>query len=236
MDIKACLPAFILISLLISLTNTHAQQIVAKGVISEKGTNIRIALVLVTDTNNHVSVGSNDLGLFQIKARVGDTLWFYKRNFENQFAVVKNDQDIIIKLIRADKILEDVTIRPENKQENLLAVRLEHRKKTYFYGHKRNPLYYLRSPIAAVIELFGAERKNARRFDHYLDREEQEMEIDRFFNLSMVKNNTSLKGKALEKFMLDYRPKHEQIKEWNTYDAATYIKKSAAFYLDTLTH
>ncbi|KLT65297.1 hypothetical protein AB669_14430 [Pedobacter sp. BMA] len=227
--------AIILLSLLLPLTNTHAQQIVAKGVISEKGTTIRIALALVIDTDTHISVGSNDMGLFQIKARVGDTLWFYKRNFEAQFAVVKNDQDMMINLIRADKILEDVTIRPENKQENLSAVRLEHRKKTYFYGHKRNPLYYLRSPIAAILELMGTERKNAKRFDRYLDKEEQELEVDKYFNLSMVRRNTNLTGKALEKFMLDYRPKHEQIKEWNTYDAATYIKKSAAFYLDTLT-
>jgi hypothetical protein len=84
------------------------------------------------------------------------------------------------------------------------------------------------------MELFSAERKNAKRFDRYYENETKELEIDRFFNLSLVKYNTSLSGKQLQKFMLDYRPEYKQIKNWNTYDAAGYIKKSAKHYLDTL--
>ncbi|MFW0714978.1 hypothetical protein [Pedobacter sp. N23S346] len=231
---KALLTILSILCFLLAIEKSNAQHIAAKGVILEKGTSIRIALALVTDTNNHMTVGSNDMGFFQIKAKVGDTLWFFKRHFEDQFAVVSGEKDMVINLIRADMILEDVTIKAENKQENLLAVRLEHRKKTYFYGKKKNPLHYFRYPIATIMELFGSDRKNAKRFDQHLDKEEQELEVDRFFNLSLVKAHTNLTGKTLEKFMLDFRPKHEQIKNWNTYDAAGYIKRSATFYLDTL--
>jgi len=231
---KALLTPLFVLYFLLTPKKSNAQHIAAKGVILEKGTSIRIALALVTDTNNHVTVGSNDMGFFQIKAKVGDTLWFFKRHFQDQFAVVSSEKDMLINLIRADMILEDVTIKAENKQENLLAVRLEHRKKTYFYGKKRNSLYYLRSPIAAILELFGSDRKNAKRFDRHLDKEEKELEVDQYFNLSLVKAHTNLTGKTLEKFMLDFRPKYKQIKNWNTYDAAGYIKRSANFYLDTL--
>ncbi|MDY0903791.1 hypothetical protein [Pedobacter sp. CFBP9032] len=231
---KTQLAVLSILFFLLTIGKSSAQNIAAKGVILEKGTSIRIALALVTDTNNHVTVGSNDMGFFQIKAKVGDTLWFFKRHFQDQFAVVSSERDMVINLIRADMILEDVIIKAENKQENLLAVRLEHRKKTYFYGKKRNPLHYFRYPIAGIMELFGSERRNAKRFDRHLDEEEQEVEVDRLFNLSLVKAHTNLTGKALEKFMVDFRPKHEQIKNWNTYDAAGYIRKSATFYLDTL--
>lgn len=213
---------------------TLAQITSAKGVILEKGTQIRIALAVVTNINNKQSVGSNDMGFFQIKAKIGDTLVISKRHFDNITVVLINDQDLVIKLLRAEMLLEDVTIKAENKQQNLLAVRLEHRKKTYFYGQKRNPLYYARYPLAAIMELFSAERKNARRFDRYYENETRELEIDRFFNVRIVKNNTTLTAKQMNKFMLDYRPKYKQIRDWNTYDAAGYIKKSAKQYLDTL--
>lgn len=231
---KALLMVFSVLLLVLSVEKVMAQQITARGVILEKGTPLRIALALVTDTNNRQTIGSDDMGFFQIKANIGDTLWFFKRNFQDHFVVVLDEKEMIINLIRADRILEEVTIKAERKQENLSAVRLEHRKKTYFYGRKRNPLYYFRYPVAAVMELLGLERKNAVRFDAYVEKEEQALEIDRYFNLSLVKNHTNLSGKALEKFMLDFRPKHEQIKNWNTYDAASYIKKSAVIYLDTL--
>jgi hypothetical protein len=213
---------------------TLAQIISAKGVILEKGTQIRIALAVVTNISNKQSIGSNDMGFFQIKAKIGDTLVISKRHFDHINIVVTNDQDLIVNLVRVDMLLEDVTIKAENKQQNLSAVRLEHHKKTYFYGKKRNPLYYVRYPLAAIMELFSAERKNAKRFDRYYENETKELEIDRFFNLSLVKYNTSLSGEQLQKFMLDYRPEYKQIKNWNTYDAAGYIKKSAKYYLDTL--
>ncbi|GAA4214644.1 hypothetical protein GCM10022289_48460 [Pedobacter jeongneungensis] len=52
---------------------TLAQITSAKGVILEKGTQIRIALAVVTNINNKQAVGSNDMGFFQVKAKPGDT-------------------------------------------------------------------------------------------------------------------------------------------------------------------
>ena len=225
---------FLSISFLVVPENVKSQVIASKGVVFEKGTDIRIALAVVTNTRTNQGVGTNDMGFFQIAAKIGDTLLVQKRKFDNQYVVVKSEKDFIVNLIRADMILDDVTIKAENKQENLFAVKLEHRKKTYFYGKNRNPLHYIRYPLAAIMELFSAEGKRARRFDRYYDQELKEVEIDKFFNLSLVKKNTSLTGKQLEVFMVNYRPKHKQIKKWNTYDAAGYIKKSARQYLDTL--
>lgn len=225
---------FLLLCFLVASISVKAQVKVSKGVVFEKGTDIRIALAVVTNMRTRQGVGTNDMGFFQIAAKIGDTLLVQKRKFDNQLVMVKDDHDFIVNLVRADMLLEDVTITAENKQENLSVVRLAHRKKTYFYGHNRNPLHYIRYPFTAIMELFSAERKSARRFDRYYDREQKELEIDRFFSLILVKRNTSLTGKQLNEFMLNYRPKLAQIKNWNTYDAADYIKKSEKHYLDTL--
>lgn len=225
---------FLSLSFLLASKSVNAQVIVSKGVVFEKGTDIRIALAVVTNMRTNQGVGTNDMGFFQIAAQIGDTLLVQKRKFDNQLIIVKSDKDFVVNLIRADMLLDDVTIKAENKQESLLAVKLEHRKKTYFYGKNRSPLHYIRYPIAAIMELFSAERKRARRFDRYYDRELKEQEVDRFFNLSLVKRNTSLTGKQLALFMVNYRPKHAQIKNWNIYDAAGYIRRSAQQYLDTL--
>lgn len=229
----ARMPILCVSIILLLAENTKAQKIIATGVVKEKGTTIRIALAEITDIKSNLSVGSNDMGLFQIRAEVGDTLRIVKRHFKDQYIVVAA-QDMIISLVRAEMILEEVKIIAENKRENLLAVREEHRKKTYFYGKKRNLLHYLRYPLASITELFGKERKHARGFDRYLEREEKELEIDKFFNLTLVRSNTKLRNQDLAEFMLQFRPKHEQIKNWNTYDAASYIKKSASIYQDIL--
>jgi len=225
---------FLSLSFLLASKSVNAQAIVSKGVVFEKGTDIRIGLAVVTNMRTNQGVGTNDMGFFQIAAQIGDTLLVQKRKFDNQLIIIKSKSDFVVNLIRADMLLDDVTIKAENKQEILWAVKLEHRKKTYFYGKNRSPLHYIRYPIAAIMELFSAERKRARRFDRYYDRELKEQEVDRFFNLSLVKRNTSLTGKQLELFMVNYRPKHTQIKNWNIYDAAGYIRKSAQQYLDTL--
>ncbi len=225
---------FLSLNFLLASKSINAQVIVSKGVVFEKGTDIRIALAVVTNMRTNQGVGTNDMGFFQIAAQIGDTLLVQKRKFDNQLIIVNSESDFVVNLIRADMLLDDVTIKAENKQESLWAVKLEHRKKTYFYAKNRSPLHYIRYPIAAIMELFSAERKRARRFDRYYDRELKEQEVDRYFNLSLVKINTSLTGKQLELFMVNYRPKHTQIKNWNIYDAAGYIRKSAQQYLDTL--
>ena len=50
----------------------------------------------------------------------------------------------------------------------------------------------------------------------------------------MIANNTNLKGKELEKYMLDYRPEFEKAQYWNSYDYIKYIKESSKKFTDTL--
>lgn len=225
------------ICLIFDTNPIYAQDFPAKGVIIEKGTNIRIALGVVTNKRTKKAVGSNDLGMYQINAKVGDTLSIEKRNFIDQEVIVRENTDVITYLIRASTTLEEVTIKGKTKKEDLDEIRREFKRQGSFYEGKP-PLILLNpfggSPLTFFYELFGKTPAKARRFKKYYDNEIKSMQIDLFFNKTLINKYTNLKGKSLDKFMLDYYPKSEMVKNWNNYDAVNYIKVSAKKYTDTL--
>lgn len=216
---------------------TRAQDISAKGAIIEKGTNIRIALSVITNINTGKAVGSDDLGLFNIKAKIGDTLLIEKRNFVSQQVIVNGTKDILVQLIRASTTLEEITIKGKTKIEDLQQIRKAFKHQGSFYEGKP-PLALLNpfggSPVTFFYELFGKTPAKARRFKRYFDNELKLMQVDHFFNKTLIVKYTNLEGRNLDKFMLDYSPTSGMIKDWNNYDAIEYIKLSAKKYTDTL--
>lgn len=215
----------------------YAQDVLVKGVIIEKGTNIRIALGVITNKHSGKAVGSNDLGLFNIKVNLGDTLLIEKRNFVSQQIVVNSNKDIFIYLVRSSVTLDEVTVKGKTKIEDLQEIRREFKRQGSFYEGKP-PLALLNplngSPLTFFYELFGKTPAKARRFKRYYDKELQLMQVDNFFNKTLVSKHTPLEGKNLDKFMLEYSPTAEMVKHWNNYDAVNYIKLSAKKFADTL--
>jgi len=90
------------------------------------------------------------------------------------------------------------------------------------------------SPITFFYELFGKTPARARNFNRYYKKELSLIETDKFFNKSLVTSNTTLRGKELDKFLLDYYPGSNLTNSWSNYDAVKYIKESAKHYTDTL--
>jgi len=203
------------------------------GVVMMKGTTNRVALAEITNTRTRFTVGSNDLGIFQIKALVGDTLVFIKRDFSDARQVVLSNRDMIIYLDMG-RTLEQVNIKGQTKKMELNEMKQEYRNKGSFYAGKPPLLSYLFAPLTAIYELFGKTPKNARRFNKFYNTELQQTAIDGFFNESLIQKNTTLEGKELENFMLNYRPDYDKSKNWTEYDAVKYIRDSYKQYSDTL--
>lgn len=214
-----------------------AQDFIIKGVIIEKGSNIRVALTEITNQRTKLGTGSNDLGMFQLKVKIGDTLYVSKRNLIDKQIVVKDNQDLIVYLIRNSTQLQDVIISGNTKKEDLDEIRRDFKRQGSFYEGKP-PLALLNpfggSPLTFFYELFGKTPAKARRFRKYYNSELKMMNIDQFFNKTIIAKYTQLKGKDLEKFMLDYYPTSKMVENWNNYDAANYIKVSAQKFTDTL--
>ncbi|KIA91257.1 hypothetical protein OC25_22595 [Pedobacter kyungheensis] len=229
---------FKFIILLILLTTigllAKAQDFIVKGVVIEKGSNIRIALSEITNLRTGIGVGSNDIGMFQLKAKIGDTLLVIKRNLIDQRVVVKSQEDIIVYLVRASTTLDDVTVYGNTKQQDLAEIKREYRNKGVYNGGKTTLLSAIFSPLNALYNLFGSDPKNARRFGRYADNEIKQSQIDVYFNQSIIKNNTELRGDTLEKYMLNCRPEFDKAQYWNSYDYIKYIKESSKKFTDTL--
>jgi len=214
--------------------NLKAQDFIVKGVVFEKGSNIRVALAEITNVRSRIGVGSNDLGFFQLKAKVGDTLLITKRNLTDQRIVVKGTQDILIYLVRESTMLNEVTIVGNTKKQDLAEIKREFQNKGVYKGGKTPLLSVLSNPLNALYNLFGKDPKNARRFGRYADNEIKQSQIDVYFNQSIIKNNTELRGDTLERYMLDCRPAFDKAQYWNSYDYMKYIKESSKKFTDTL--
>ncbi|WP_316834005.1 hypothetical protein [Pedobacter nutrimenti] len=226
-----CIPATLL---LFMAFNVSAQQgFILKGVVMERGTTNRITSGEVVNKRTEGSVNTNDLGLFQIKVNLGDTLFVFKNEFANAEVVVQSNKDLVIYLNRSTD-LREVNIYGESKKQELDGMRQEYRNKGSFYAGKPPLLSYLFSPLTAVYELFGRTPRNARHFGKFYSNEMQQTEIDGFFNESIIKKHTDLKDKDLEDFMLNYRPDYSVASKWTEYDAIKYIRDSYKKYTDTL--
>lgn len=217
-----------------SATVFAQQEFMLNGVLLENGTKIRIALGEINNKRNHYSVGSNDMGLFQIKAAVGDTLEIIKRGFNDVQIVVASTKDVVITLNRGNT-LSEVVINGQSKKQTLDDIKRDFKNKGSFYGGKPPLLSYIFTPLTAIYELFGRTPKNARRFNNMYVSELQNNQVDELFNKFTINKNTGLEGKALEDFMINYRPDYEKAKNWTVYDATKWIKDSYKKYTDTLT-
>lgn len=225
---------FIFIISLMACAGAKAQDFIVRGVVIEKGSNIRVALAEITNQRTKLGVGSNDLGMFQLKAKIGDTLYVNKRDLLDQQIVVRSNQDLIIYLVRNTTMLDEVTIRGNTKKEDLAEIKQEFKNKGVYNGGKSSFLQTVFSPLNALYNLVGKDPKNARRFGRYADNEIKQSQIDQYFNGTVIQNNTTLRGKDLETYMLNCRPEYDKAQYWNSYDYIKYIKESSKKFTDTL--
>lgn len=233
------LKIILLLIILIQGLKISAQDFVLQGVVIEKGSNVRVALAAITNLSSKMGASSNDIGMFQLKAKIGDTLLITKKNLTDQKLVVNTDDDQVVYLQRGSTMLEEVTVKGHTKKQEMENIKLDLKHNGSFYAGKP-PLILLNpfggSPITFFYELFGKTPARARNFNRYYKKELSLLEVDKFFNESLVSNNTTLKGKDLYKFLLDYYPTHSMTINWSNYDAVKYIKESAKKYTDTLKH
>ena len=233
------LKSILLLIILVQGLAVTAQDFVLKGVVIEKGSNVRIALASITNIRSKTGATSNDIGIFQLNARIGDTLFIQKRNLNEQKVVVKTNDDLVVYLIRGSAMLDEVTVKGQTKKQEMENIKRDLKHNGSFYAGKP-PLILLNpfggNPITFFYELFGKTPTRARNFNRYYKKELSLIEVDKFFNKSLVSNNTSLTGKDLDKFLLDYYPTRSMTLNWSNYDAVKYIKESAKKYTDTLKH
>lgn len=207
--------------------------VVINGVLFENQSKIRIALAEIKNKHSGFSSGSNDLGIFTIKANIGDTLLITKRNFNDLEVVVRTTKDLVLYLNKGTT-LNEVVVTGQTKKKTLDELKKDYRAKGSFHAGKPPVLAFLFTPLTAFYELFGKTPKQARRFNKMYQTEIQDSQVDQLFNKTTINQQTGLTGKELEDFLVNYRPTYEQSKNWNVYDAIKWINESYKKYGDTL--
>ena len=120
---------YLFLFLLCSGSSVMAQNFIVKGVVFEKGSNVRVALANITNTRTRSGVTSNDIGMFQIPAAIGDTLLITKTNLNDQRIEILGHQDILIYLVRGSTTLNEVTIVGNSKKQDLAEIKREDENK-----------------------------------------------------------------------------------------------------------
>src|SRR5690606_10548097 len=133
--------------------------------------------------------------------------------------------DIVLEMQPGMQI-ETVVVARRTRQQEMEDILRDYEKKGIYNGGKNSVGTYLNSPATALYNLFGREAKNMKRFEKYMNREVNEIAVDRIFTKSVVTEHTGLEGEALQNFMEIYRPSYEASKNWGQYDLLNYISTS----------
>src|SRR5690606_24014800 len=211
----------------LQVSNSFAQQnlSVLSGLILEKGTGTRISDVNIVNLRTKAHTRTNIYGVFYIEVAVGDSLSASKIGYGPLKTVIFTPEDIVLEMEPGLQI-ETVVIARRSRQQEMADILKDYEKKGIYNCGKNRVGTYLNSPATALYNLFGREAKNMKRFEKFMDREVEEMAVDRIFSKAAVSQATGLKGEELQNFMDLYRPSFGQVERWGQYDLLAYIDRS----------
>lgn len=202
------------------------QEFVLKGVLFQKQNSQRVANALIFNLNKKITAESDGLGVFNIKASIGDTLKVFKKDLTEYIFKVLDEKDVVLQLSPVIQ-LSEVRVIGQTKKQELDETLRKYRSQGSFYNGKPPVLSMLTSPLTGLYEFFGKTPKQAKHFQEFAKNELQQTNVDRRFNKSLIQQVTDLKEEQIQPFMDSYRPSFDQLSAWNDYDLINYVKKSA---------
>lgn len=207
------------------MPNTLFGQEGIRGVVLDYATEVRIGNAEITNLRTQQSLVSNGLGIFNVIGIIGDTLKVARTGYNEQNVVIASNDDIVVRL-KGITELKAVNVYGITKEQEMQDAMNDYRKQGSYYNGKPPVLAYIFNPISALHEAFGKTGKRVRRFQEYISYEQEELSVDRKFNRTLITSLTELKDDDLTNFMLIYRPSSDLVRNWNEYDATSYIKKA----------
>ncbi len=227
------IPVIAFTLVLLSLSDASAQSIkTQQGAVLKLGSNVRISGALIQDKRSTFTVASNQMGIFNILASPGDTLEISAPGYTAKSIIVSDFKDAIVYLIPITQ-LDEVIVNGKSLKNELQGIKDAYRSQGVYYNGKPPVLAAIVHPLSAINELFGKTAKRARRFNEYAGRELDYQEVSQRFNDLVIKKTVPIKDEELTDFRDQYMPAVEQIRKWNDYDLALYIKTSFNEFRDS---
>jgi len=226
MDLRKLL---FIIPLFMACVASAQQEFTVNGVLYKASTAERISQAVITDLKSNVVMMSDELGGFNIKVAKGDTLLVNKNGFTPQKTVVTGTGDLLIYLTPI-KQLAEVRIKEKSEKQEMADVVNTYRSKGLYFDGKPSAWSFVNSPLTGLHELLGRDARNERHFIQYTKDESEAAAVDRRYTARLVKQVTGLTDDDVTKFMQQYRPSYEDIKQWNDYDLINHIKKYLVYF------
>jgi hypothetical protein len=204
--------------LLFIITNSFAQ-LVVKGTVLDKSKINYVEGVTVQTTSGKIAL-TDSLGKYSIQTKTGDSIFFSYNNKPTQkFAVntiANNEQfDISLHIPVKSKygLLKEVTVFSKSYKSDSIENRQTYAK---VFNYKKPGIETTITPGGGVgidanelINIFRFRRnKQLRKFQIWLEKEEQEKYVNYRFNKRFVGRVTQIKGAALDTFLVWYRPSY----------------------------
>lgn len=207
------------------------------GIVFDKETKERIALVNVKNITTGSSVYNNLKGEFSIEANDRDILIFSKQYYYSDTIKVLNHDSQAVYLKPSSIQLKQVDIRDSmvTPEQKLAATKRDYTK---IYGVLSDKDLLSVSPgsgagisIDALYNMFSREGRNAQHLRDEIQADYYQNVIDYRFNRSLVNRITGLKDGQLTSFMQRYRPGYWFVVNASDYDFDTYIKNNYKRFL-----
>jgi hypothetical protein len=225
-----------------------AQDKTVDGIVFDKDTKSRIAVVYITNITTRQSVYNSLKGVFTINAHIGDKLVFTKQDYKPDTVKVQNYTSLAVYLYRGAIQLMEVTIRDSlaTPEQRLAATKNDYTK---IYGTLNNHDWLSTSPgagaglgIDAIYDALSRSGRNASHLRGIIQANYYQDVIDYRFNSALVTRITGLKGAELKDFMQKYRPGYYFVIVATDYDFITsiranyrrYLRRPKAYALDPL--
>ena len=234
----AAMRYWVFILLLGCSVKVFAQEKNVDGIVFDKDTKERIAIVNILNVNTGHSVYDNLKGEFSIDAHVGDVLIFSKQYYFPDTVKMVNYDSQAIYLKRSSIQLQQVDIKSKSltPEQQLLATKRDYNK---IYGAGLNNTNFLSvSPgdgagisIDAIYDAFSRSGRNAKHLREEIQNDYYQNVIDYRYNRTLVNRITGLTDGQLTIFMQRYRPGYWFAANASDYDFVSYIKANYKRYL-----
>jgi len=217
--------------------HAFAQAKPIEGIVFDKETKERIAIVNIKNFTTGYSVYNNLKGEFNIEASDGDVLIFSKQYYFSDTVKVLNHNSQAVYLKRSSIQLQQVNIRDSavTPEQKLAATKRDYTK---VYGVLSDKDLLSVSPgsgagisIDALWNMFSREGRNAQHLRDEIQSDYYQNVIDYRFSRTLVNHITGLTDGQLTSFMQRYRPGYWFAANASDYDFDTYIKANYRRYL-----
>ncbi len=220
----------LLVILCVFALGAFAQDKPLAGLVFDRNTKERIALVNIRNLRNGQSVYNNLKAEFKISGQPGDLLVLSKMGYFTDTIKVQAKGGVLAYL-KASSIM----LKPVNVRDTVLSAekRLEQTKRDYskVYGSLARRDLLTLSPgagaglsIDAIWNMISRSGRNAAHLRELIEQDYKLNVIDQRFNRTVVEKVTGLKDQQLTNFMNRYRPSYYQVSTASDYEFFSWIK------------